>query len=367
MKLKKDKKPKFYNLENILAKNCVYNIIFGERSNGKSYALKKYAIDNYLERKEQTALIRRWDEDFKGKRGVVLFDDICEYIAKKTKNEWTDVKYYAGRWYLMRREEENVIVDDTPFLYGFSLTAMEHDKSTNYPNITTIVFDEFLSRNGYLNDEFVMFMNTCSTIIRHRENVKIFMLGNAVSRYSPYFEEMGLTHVGEQALGTIDIYTYGNSKLSVAVERTAPTEGGKASDFYFAFDNPRLRMIQNGGFELGLYAHLSHDDKYRPADVACNFFIEFKGDIIKCDVVVKDDRYFIFCQRKTTELKAPDTDLIFSPLNDSRPNWRKRLTKPVTRLEHKIYDLFVQDKVYYATNEVGEVVRNYLLFCKGVQ
>ena len=33
-------KQRFYNIKNLLSKNAQYNILLGERSNGKSYATK---------------------------------------------------------------------------------------------------------------------------------------------------------------------------------------------------------------------------------------------------------------------------------------------------------------------------------------
>ena len=41
MKQKKEKveTPKFYTLNRILSKNADYNVIFGERSNGKTYEI----------------------------------------------------------------------------------------------------------------------------------------------------------------------------------------------------------------------------------------------------------------------------------------------------------------------------------------
>ena len=46
MKQKKEKveTPKFYTLNRILSKNADYNVIFGERSNGKTYATLLYGI-----------------------------------------------------------------------------------------------------------------------------------------------------------------------------------------------------------------------------------------------------------------------------------------------------------------------------------
>ena len=95
----------------------------------------------------------------------------------------------------------------------------EHYKSSSYPSVDIILFDEFISRDGYLPNEFVTFMNVLSTIIRHRDDVIIYMLGNTVNRYCVYFTEMNLQGVPKQAQGTIDVYKYvNNPELTVAVE-----------------------------------------------------------------------------------------------------------------------------------------------------
>lgn len=238
---------KFYDLKPILATGADYNIIFGERSNGKTYAVLKHMLEMYSSKKIQGAIIRRWRDDFIGKRGASMFDALVanNEITKIFKGEWTDVFYFSGRWYLCRYEEDNRIIDETPFCYGFSITSVEHDKSTSYPNVGVILFDEFLTRSGYLPDEFVLFVNVISTIIRHKTEIngtpiKIFMCGNTVNKYCPYFNEMGLTNVKNMAQGAIDIYQYGESGLKVAVEYVKPTKQGKKSDKYFAFNNPKL-------------------------------------------------------------------------------------------------------------------------------
>ena len=51
-------------------------MIIGERSNGKTYACLKYAIEQYLKTGKQTAILRRWKEDLKGRRAQVLFDSL---------------------------------------------------------------------------------------------------------------------------------------------------------------------------------------------------------------------------------------------------------------------------------------------------
>lgn len=361
-------KTKYYSLKNILQKNATYSIIFGERSNGKTYAVLHYILEKYVNQHEQGAIIRRWQDDFIGKRGQVMFDGLVSSgaVAKITNGEWTSVFYYASKWYLCKYDEEHKrIVDETPFAYGFSITSMEHDKSTAYPNVTTICFDEFLTRKAYLPDEFVLFMNVCSTIIRDRNNVKIFMLGNTVNKYCPYFSEMGLKHVKDMKQGTIDVYTYGDSTLTVAVEYcSSNNKDGKASDSYFAFDNPKLNMITGGTWELDIYPHCP--TKFKPKDIVFIFFIQFNDELLQCELVYVDESSFIYIHQKTTPLRDSNYDLIFTSEYDHRFNIRRKITKPITNIEKRIYNYFVSDKVFYQDNEVGEIVRNYLIWCKGV-
>ena len=66
-------KSDYYRLDTILSKKCQYNIIFGERSNGKTFAGLELMVKRWYETSEQGAYIRRWKEDFKGKRGNQVF------------------------------------------------------------------------------------------------------------------------------------------------------------------------------------------------------------------------------------------------------------------------------------------------------
>lgn len=359
-------KPKFYNLNRILEANAQYNIIFGERSNGKTFSVLEYGIKNYFEHGEQLAIVRRWRDDFTGKRGATMFDAVVSegLITKYSNGEWDGVSYYAGRWFLCKRdpEKDKVIKSEEPFAFGFAITAMEHDKSTSYPRIRTIMFDEFITRGGYLPDEFVLFCNVISTIVRHRNDVKIFMLGNTVNQYCPYFNEMGLTNVRKMEPGKLDIYTYGQSELRVAVEYTDSPNKGKGSDIYFAFNNPKLNMIKGGAWEIDIYPHCPC--KYRPKDILFTYFIQFVEDLLQCEIVQHENLLFTFIHRKTTPLKDTDKDLIYTPEYNPKPNYRRKITTPTRELERKIYWFYQNDKVFYQDNQIGEVIRNYLMWCQ---
>jgi hypothetical protein len=354
---------KYYSLKNIMKTNATYYVIFGERSNGKTYAALEYGLKKYVETGKQIGIIRRWQTDFTGKNGASLFDNLVNngVVTKLTNGEWSNIYYYGSRWYLSRIIDGKREISDTPIAYGFSISGGEHDKSIGYPNITTIIFDEFITRGVYLPDEFVLFCNVLSTIIRERTNITIFMLGNTVNRYCPYFEEMGLKHVRQMKQGDIDVYKYGERKLTVAVEYTLPNIKGKPSDFYFAFDNPKLSMITGGEWEIGLYPRCPI--KYSPKDILFTYFIQFHEDMLQCEIISKEGREFTFIHPKTTPLKNTDNDLIYTTEFDARPNYIRNITKPYNNTTKKIASYYLKDKIFYSSNEVGEIVRNYLVWC----
>lgn len=365
-----EKNKKYYSLERILKEKATYNIIIGERSNGKTFSVQSYGLEQYCKTGNQMALVRRWNDDYTGKRGSQTFEALVQngLVSKFTNGEWTDIKYQSSRWYLAKYDSdlEKLIVKDEPFCYAFSLNTSEHDKSTSYPRVKNVLFDEFLTRGMYLTDEFTVFMNVLSTIIRDRDDVTIFMCGNTVNQFSPYFTEMGLTNIRKMKAGDIDIYSYGESLLKVAVEYcdTAIKNKGKKSDKYFAFNNPKLNMITNGSWELALYPHLPK--KYNQLDIMSTYYIQFSGIILQCEIVgkTKENSYFTYIHRKTTEFKYPDKDMIYSTTFSDKPNWSRKITKPRNEYERKIWYFFSSEKVFYQDNEVGEIVRNYIQWCK---
>lgn len=363
-------KVKYYSLDRIKKKEATYNIIFGLRSNGKTYAVLKEGLKNYIDSGKQLAIVRRWREDFIGKRGQSMFEALLnnDEVRKLSKGEWDTIVYYASKWYLAKiREGGELVRDERPMAFGFSLSEVEHDKSTSYPEVDIIMFDEFINRNGYLKDEFVIFLNVVSTIIRGRMDVKIYMLGNTVNKYCPYFSEMGLNHVTKMRPGDIDIYTYGDSRLKVAVEYAEPLKKPKDKDnaYYFAFDNPKLKMITSGAWEIDIYPHLPI--RYKPKDVLFNYFIQFNGATLHCEIVQADGSVFTYIHDKTTPIKDEDRDIIYSTAADARPNHRRNILKPVDKLDTKIVTFFRDYKVFYQSNEIGEIVRNYILWCKNRQ
>ena len=366
------KKFKFYDARHLLKDypDAYYYMVIGERSNGKTYSTLDYCLEKYFKDGEQFAYIRRFGEDIRKKQLSNLFSGHIEngQVAKYSHGEWSSVDYTGNRFRLSRVSEDgSVEYSEEPIGYAFDLNSMEHYKSISFPKITTVVFDEFLSRQSYLPNEFLLFTNSLSTIIRLRKNVKIFMLGNTVNKYCPYFGEMGLTHIKEQKQGTVDVYNYSSTGLQVVVEYCASSDkhGGKESDVYFAFDNPQLQMITSGSWEIAVYPHLP--TKYKPKDIAANFFIEFDGEVLHGEIIsTGTGAPFVFFHPKTTPIQDEERDIIYGQEPSCLPTRRIGFAHYDDSISRFVCKCLRENRIFYATNETGEILRNYIIWADSI-
>ena len=365
----------YFSLKRILNEKAQYNVIFGERSNGKTFAVQELGIKNYLSTKKQMCIIRRTEVDLTARNGKETFTHFVSnptrgnLISEWTNNEWNTIEYYSKAWYLAKIDEKGKVVRDfMPFCYAFAISIQEHYKSTSYPAVTTILFDEFLTRNIYLQDEFILFENLLSTIIRDRTDVTIFMCGNTVNKYNPYFKEMGLDQANKMKAGDIQVYEFAvtnkNETLKVAVQfADSISKKGKASDLYFSFGNPRLKMITHGMWEIALYPHLPV--KYKRSEVIGEFFIVWEDSVLHCEVVQSSELNspFIYVHNITTPINEQMSPIVFQTDYNAKWNYRRKINKPSDEIGRRIWYLISNDKIFYQDNEIGEIMRNYLQWC----
>ena len=184
------KKSIYWNIQKILGLHCDYNLVIGQRGNGKTYGCLKYFLEFYKETKKRFCYIRRWDEDIKAYRMEQLFAPFRNLIDELFGEEYS-IQYRNHKFYLVNGNGTKV---DT-IGYVLSLSSSHHTKSISYTNVGNILYDEFIRMAGEqeLKDELSRFDNTLSTIIRgDNTNVVIWMLANTVSKYSPYFLRFGI-------------------------------------------------------------------------------------------------------------------------------------------------------------------------------
>ena len=265
-----------YDIGPIDKTSAVYRMIVGQRSNGKTYKCCEHIVEDYLEEGKRGAYIRRYEESITPKNIQNLFSPHLKKIWELSNHKWNAVYYRAKEFHMCLIDNTGQIVekDPTAFCVTAAINTAENTKGEDRGEIHTIVFDEFATRSGYLNNEFVRFMNLLSTLIRDRDTAVIYMLANTVNKYCPYFNEMGLKHIDSLPKGEIAVYSYGDSRLTVAVERCDAVEATKqTASKYFAFDNPQLQMITTGEWEFQLYPRPPYE--IMKEDIVLTFYIQF--------------------------------------------------------------------------------------------
>lgn len=367
-----DSEKKYYNVEHLikLIPDAKYYMIFNGRQNGKTYSILRHLLEVYQKTGRRGVIIRRRKETFEDGGGAQMFDDLEKNgeIADVTGGEWTGVYWRAGRWYLCKddpKDPDGRIISREPFCFATALSNSGNKKGIATNNVGTIFFDEFISDTFYLANEFIIFTNTISTIVRTSDAAQIFIAGNTINTYNPYFREFGLKHAKYMKPGDIDTYKFKDSRghvMKFVVERPEEAEGKKVSNVYFAFDNPALRMITEGGWQIQSFPHCP--GRIAPKDIKFIYFIEFDEQLFQAEVIINAQNNYTYIHRKTTELKEPEKDLIYSQENRPGPNYARNLIKPVTVLQKKISWYYTADKVFYQDNEVGEAIFNYLNWCK---
>lgn len=362
-------KTKFYSTKQIDDTKAEYRLILGERSNGKSYALKVKALENYADHGGRTVWIRRYEKEILKKNIFDMFSSLYDNgeFERIFKGKWENVVLKNGGFYLCRydEEEQKWIDDFQPFMKIVCVADSEHERDKSFTDLDMIVYDEFVTRGYYLYGEFVRFVNILSTYIRERNDVIVYMLGNTVSKNCPYFAEMGLHRVFTQKQGTIDVYTLNRVindeeiKTTIAVEIVA-NKGSKKSDKYFAFDNPRMKMITSGEWELEIYPHLPfHYERY---DVVGVFCIVIQNKTLQCDCVCNEDGKYIFVHEKTTPIK--ENTLTYGKSMPVTKYSHRTLFKPLTAFQRAIVNCIKSERIYYQDNTIGELFNDYVKECR---
>lgn len=213
------KKKKYYRVENILKHEANYNMLLGEKSNGKSYAVKEHAVMEALEGKGKLIYMRRYEMDVKASDVDAYFADAPIFAI--SNGEYSLIHAYRGIIYAANYDEnKNKIVNGKELGRIVWLTGYHHFASQAFVGYKNIIFEEFITDSIYLENEPTTLQKMVSTILRDK-NGSCWLVGNTISRVCPYFLEWCLDKIPKQKPGTIDDYFFENedgTKTKIAVE-----------------------------------------------------------------------------------------------------------------------------------------------------
>lgn len=317
----------------------------GRRSNGKSFWWLQFCIIDVLEHGNQFAYVRRNDKETRKKVVDTYFDDesICKWL-KKTY-DFDGIMCDADALYFYKKDSNGKPANKLKCGNVFAVSVARQYKGLHFDKIQNVIFEEFITDQGYIDNEWNLFNSILSTIFRLKKG-RVILLGNTISRSCPYFVEMGfdIKQLQQGNIITIDHMQSDGNHVFLSVEYTPDIEQ-KNGMFFGKAES----IINSGIWETDEYPHLfftlDNAEKIRT-------FYYINGDFcFKCYLLLYDDHKYIYIYPYDADkLEFNSRDDIFFKDFTTRENVFNGCYK---KRHGRIWSLFERGRVLYADNLTG--------------
>lgn len=343
-----------YNLDKIDSIGARINLIYGERSNGKSYQLKhKKAVEKYVKTGKRFILMRRLREEISSEKIEQYFQDVD--VSKITNGKYNCITMYRKCLYFSIYDNEtgkNKRYDKIG--YVVALSTEQNYAGASYLDVEDIIFEEFMSRSSYLYNESNKLMNFYATVDRKRLTTRLWLVGNTISRVCPYIHDWDLHKIiSSQKQGTIEVKEIpdvieGNPPIKIAIEYCKST--GKTSGTI----GTNAQMINTGSWETHPQPHLPKS--YTQYNVLFRIGFQYQsfkflGEYLVDNKTKQDAVWFIRPYYKEFD----DNIIVFSDIIKVSKYWQRDIYN-ISIKNDKLKDLlltFKENKIFYANDMCG--------------
>ena len=367
----------YYNLDPLDKLGATINILYGERSNGKSYQLKhKKGIYPYLRgstsyrrdylKKDDIIednikagtrfiLLRRNKEEISSEKVLDYLKDID--IMELTNDKYNCFDIYRKGIYLGVYDNETGKTKRYDKIgYIMALSTEQNYAGANYSDVHDIIFEEFMSRSTYLSSETSKLMNLYSTVDRKKGTTRLWLCGNTISRVCPYLEDWGLMDlmrgmkqgdIRTKWVDTGDDDDEGN-KIEVLLALEWCKHSGRSSFII----GKHASMLNKGDWQSDPQPHLSYSYKEYKMLFRIGFqyqSFKFLGEYL----MDKDSNTLWFIYPYNREFKK--NLIVFSDIIKESNYWQKDIYNPTFKNDNirNILSTFKESKIFYATDLVG--------------
>ena len=381
----KTKKSRYFEVKPLLKKypKARYYFILGGRGTGKTYPVIREAITDAIQGKGKFAYIRRHKESLTVFNLQQTFGVHNDLVEKLTSGAWNRIKYWQRRFWLELWEPnpdtgqlERVAKNPEPIGAAYSMSTWETDKGADFgfdSGIKHIILDEALSKAGqYLNDEWSIFQNVISSLVRDRWtfDTKIWALANPISKWTnPYFKNMGITKQLLTNPGITEI-KYPDDKGGTAMTAVFAYIGLTVGEIdpnrealyntFFAFQNSKgkSKSITHGYWEMEDSARLPagvYSESTKNRTIYCIFGEEKLAiDIMRYDY---QNKYYLMVY-PTEKIRDKTYYLVLGTSLDKYAVVGSDDSHPITKLLMQIYNT---GQVYYSDDSTADAFHGFLL------
>lgn len=216
----------------ILPRNADVNLIIGARGLGKTYAVRRYMLEDYIKNGICFVEVTRYREE-NNDVSANYFDRIIE-----------DNIFPEWEFRVHNKVAEARRTGDKEWLtcgYFIPLSLQQQKKKSTYVRVRNICMDEIIidtddRYHRYLKNEYEQLAKLVDTVTRERPDdtelrkPRIFLLGNACDAFNPYFQHYDVPLEPEFGLQWLDsktcLFDYVRDD-TYAVQKTKNTVAGR--------------------------------------------------------------------------------------------------------------------------------------------
>ncbi|MBO7259883.1 MAG: phage DNA encapsidation protein [Bacteroidaceae bacterium] len=343
--------------------SCPVIGIAGGKGNGKTFGLLFYYLKERIRTGRILRYLRRYRESIAPKAIQSLCKPQRQNLINLTNGQYNDFQYYQNRFFLVRRNENGDIVekDIQPFIVCSALNSVEGFTGADEGECSAVFYDEFLSREKELPDEFYSLMIFHNNCIRNRTDYfcPLILVGNTVTRNSSLIVNFGVD-LYSMKKGEITVVKNSRKEPTIVFEycTDAPVMKEAADTYYSRFENDRIKMIYKGDWTVSNYPMLPRQELDSSFLLANIKIISPSGSALLFSFRRTGDNLFGY----VSTFGDDDTPHICTMINKTyifkKPNYINYL--PNKGIFRTFAKLIYTKNVYFESMEIGEYFRDFL-------
>lgn len=341
-----------YNIDKLNAVGAQFNILYGERSNGKSYQLKHKMMitPEVLTGKKRFMLVRRSKNEITTEKIMRYFNDVD--IEKLTGCEYNAITMWRRELFLSQYNVQTCKVKRFEKIgYVVPLEDEQYYAGASFTDVTDIIFEEFMSRSKYLHDEPNKLMNLYCTVDRKKGDTRLWLCGNSISRVCPYLTDWDIMDIMRtQKQGTIKTKKFDVGAGQIVDMAIEYCENTNTSSFVIG---SHAQMLSTGEWQSDPQPHLPESLKNYNTIFTCVF--AYKSFTFLARHLIHDqtgERCWFICDKKTPV--KPGTIVLTDVIMPSSYYFRDPYhVRTRNRRIEEILGTFTEDKIFYSTDLCG--------------
>lgn len=329
----------YFDSDYILSKGALTNLVFSDRSDGKTFDCKAKALLDYEQDKSITVYMRRFKTEITQKLYETFFDEVLVIKEYERFNKWgfkgsrTGVQVstdYGKTW--------DWIIYFIPLSMGAKLKSQ-----IDVRRIKRIRYDEVIPLDDkYLPKECIQLMEFYKSVDRDRETTQLVLTGNRITLFNPFFDfwKIRLQITKEQ------IKTYQEDTVAVQIyvndEHREKRDSGKFRKMVMGTD---YEDYDKGGILNAIKANIRSREGF-------NYWCSFKTELGEGSVWYKSGQIVI------SEYKRADSFYLVDRIYNTK---REQYTCTFGKFPRILKDTYNSGNMFFETDRAFYIFQDILI------